>query len=129
MTGSGSWRAAPYTTCLACCQGGYAMAAGAPDFARWLADAAVSEAALTVVQRAVLHAAFDFLGRCGRDYYSVRLLSHFLLHCQAGLQVTQVARLLGLSRSAASAQQGLSSKAVIQAAHHRFAGRSHGKLL
>jgi hypothetical protein len=105
------------------------MAAGAPDFACWLADAAVPEDTLTVAQHAVLHAAFDFLRRCGRDYYSVRLLSHFLLHCQAGFQVTQVARLLGLSRSAASAQQGLSSKEVIQAAHHRFAGRSHGKLL
>jgi hypothetical protein len=101
----------------------------APDFTRWLEDAAVSEATLTAAQRAVLHAAFDFLRRCGRDYYSVRLLSHFLLHCQAGLQVTQVARLLRLSRSAASAQQGLSSQEVIRAAHHRFAGRSHGKLL
>jgi hypothetical protein len=37
--------------------------------------------------------------------------------------------LLQLSRSAASAQQGLSSKEVVQAAHHRLRGRSHGKLL
>ena len=105
------------------------MPAEAPDLARWLQDAAVPEPALTAAQRAVLHAAFRFLQRCGRDYYSVRLLSHFLLHCQAGLKVAQVARLLGLSRSAASAQQGLSSKEVVQAAHHRLAGRSHGKLL
>jgi hypothetical protein len=104
------------------------MAAEVPDFARWLADAAVHEATLTDAQRAVLRAAFGFLERCGRDYYSVRLLSHFLLHCQAGLKVAQVARLLGISRSAASAQQGLSSKEVVQAAHHRLAGRSHGKL-
>jgi hypothetical protein len=105
------------------------MAAAVPDFARWLEDAAVPEATLTNAQRAVLYAAFGFLQRCGRDYYSVRLLSHFLLHCQAGLKVAQVARLLGISRSAASAQQGLSSKEVVQAAHHRLAGRPHGKLL
>jgi len=105
------------------------MAAAVPDFTRWLEDAAVPEATLTDAQRAVLSAAFGFLQRCGRDYYSVRLLSHFLLHCQAGLKVAQVARLLGISRSAASAQQGLSSKEVVQAAHHRLAGRSHGKLL
>ena len=102
--------------------------AAVPDFAGWLEDAAVPEATLTDAQRAVLSAAFGFLQRCGRDYYSVRLLSHFLLHCQAGLKVAQVARLLGISRSAASAQQGLSSKEVVQAAHHRLAGRSHGKL-
>src|SRR5437588_2364063 len=104
------------------------MAAAVPDFPRWLDDAAVPEATLTDAQRAVLYAVFGFLQRCGRDYYSVRLLSHFLLHCQAGLKVAQVARLLGISRSAASAQQGLSSKEVVQAAHHRLAGRSHGKL-
>jgi hypothetical protein len=103
--------------------------AAVPDFAGWLEDAAVPEATLTDAQRAVLSAAFGFLQRCGRDYYSVRLLSHFLLHCQAGLKVAQVARLLGISRSAASGQQGLSSKEVVQAAHHRLAGRSHGKLL
>jgi hypothetical protein len=102
--------------------------AAVPDFARWLEDAAVPETTLTPDQRAVLFAAFSFLQRCGRDYYSVRLLSHFLLHCQAGLKVAQVARLLGISRSAASAQQGLSSKEVVQAAHHRLVGRSHGKL-
>src|SRR5437588_11851443 len=105
------------------------MAATVPDFARWLEDAAVPEATLTDAQRAVLSAAFGFRQRCGRDYYSVRLLSHFLRHGQAGLKVAQVARLLGISRSAASAQQGLSSKEVVQAAHHRLAGRSHGKLL
>jgi hypothetical protein len=105
------------------------MAAAVPDFARWLEDAAVPEATLTVAQRAVLDAAFCFLERCGHDYYSVRLLSHFLLHGNVGLKVAQIARLLGISRSAASAQQGLSSKEVVQAAHHRLAGRSHGKLL
>ena len=104
------------------------MAAPAPDFARWLEDAAVPDASLTDSQRAVLQAAWNFLQQRGHDYYSVRLLSHFLLHCQAGLPVAQIARLLRLSRSAASAQQGLSSKEVVQAAHHRLRGRSHGKL-
>jgi len=105
------------------------MVAETPDFARWLRDAAVPEASLTDAQGAVLHAAFAFLQNCGYDYYSVRLLSHFLLHCQAGLPVAHVARLLQLSRSAASAQQGCSSKEVVQAAQHRLRGRSHGKLL
>src|SRR3954452_1849944 len=104
------------------------MAAEVPDFARWLAEAAVPAATLTDAQRPVLQAACHFLHRCGRDYYSVRLLSHFLLHAHTGLKVAQVARLLGISRSAASAQQGLSSKEVVQAAHHRLAGRAHGKL-
>src|SRR6476619_6234935 len=102
------------------------MAAEDPDFASWLSAAAVPEATLTAAQRAVLRAAFHFLQRCGRDYYSVRLLSHFLLHGHTGLKVAQVARLLGISRSAASAQQGLPSKEVVQAAPHRLAGRSHG---
>src|SRR4029077_12155465 len=66
---------------------------------------------------------------CGQDYYSNRVLSHFLLHCDSGLKVAQIARLVGISRPTASRQQGLSSKEVIQAAHHRMAGRPHGKLL
>lgn len=98
-------------------------------FADWLARAQVREAVLTPRQRHLLEVAFEFLQRCGRDYYSVRLLSHFLLHCHSGLKVAQIARLLGISRAAASAQQGLSSKEVVQAAHHRLAGRGHGKLL
>jgi hypothetical protein len=95
----------------------------------WLQDSDVSEATLTGPQQALLQAAFHFLEHRGRDYYSVRLLSHVLLHCGSGLKVAPIARLLGISRSAASAQQGLSSKEVVQAAHHRLAGRSHGKLL
>ena len=31
---------------------------------------------------------------CGTDSYSVRLLTHFLLHCGTGLKVAQLARLL-----------------------------------
>src|SRR5438132_3036585 len=98
-------------------------------FAQWLSQAHISEERLTAAQHGLLQAGFAFRERCGEDYYSTRLLSHFLLHCGSGLKVAQVARLLRLSRSAASAQQGLSSKEVVQATHHRLAGRSHGKLL
>jgi hypothetical protein len=105
------------------------MATDTRTFAHWLQGSAVPEATLTASQRVVLEAAFGFLQQRGHDYFSRRLLSHFLLHAQTGLKVAQLARLLGFSRSAASAQQGLSSKEVVQAAHHRLAGRSHGKLL
>lgn len=95
----------------------------------WLAQAQVAEQRLTAEQRGLLQAAFAFRQRCGDDYYSSRLLSHFLLHCNSGLKVAQIARLVGFSRPTASHQQGLSSKEAIQAAHHRLAGRPHGKLL
>jgi hypothetical protein len=98
-------------------------------FASWLAQALIVERRLTAEQRGLLQAAFAFRQRCGDDYYSNRLLSHFLLHCDSGLKVAQLARLVGVSRPTASHQQGLSSKEAIQAAHHRLAGRPHGKLL
>src|SRR5262249_40445356 len=63
------------------------------------------------------------------DYYALRVLGHFLLHCQSGLKVAQVARLLGISRPTASRQQALSAKQAIQQAHHRLDGRPYGKLL
>jgi transposase len=97
--------------------------------ASWLAQAQIAEQRLTAEQRGLLQAAFAFRQRCGDDYYSSRLLSHFLLHCDSGLKVAQVARLVGISRPTASHQQGVSSKEAIQAAHHRLAGRPHGKLL
>jgi len=96
---------------------------------QWLTQATITPERLTVEQHAVLQAAWRFRQRVGADYYSTRLLSHFLLHCGAGFQVAQVARLLALSRPTASRQQGLSSKEVVQAAHHRLAGRPHGNLL
>jgi len=99
------------------------------DFARWLSQAQFVEERLTVKQRGLLQSAFAFRQRCGDDYYSSRLLSHFLLHCDSGLKVAQIARLVGISRPTASHQQGVSSKEAIQAAHHRLAGRPHGKLL
>lgn len=97
--------------------------------ASWLSQAQITADRLTAEQRGVLQAAFAFRRRCGTDYYSNRLLSHFLLHCDSGLKVAQVARLVGISRPTASHQQGVSSKEAIQAAHHRLAGRPHGKLL
>jgi hypothetical protein len=98
-------------------------------FAQWLAQARISEQRLTPAQRGLLQAAFAFRQRCGTDYFSTRLVSHFLLHCDSGLKVAAIARLLGLSRPTASGQQGLSSKQVVQSAHHRLAGRPYGKLL
>jgi hypothetical protein len=97
--------------------------------ARWLAQAQIVTHRLTAEQRGLLQAAFAFRQRCGDDYYSSRLLSHFLLHCDSGLKVAHIARLVGISRPTASHQQGVSSKEAIQAAHHRLAGRPHGKLL
>jgi hypothetical protein len=98
-------------------------------FAQWLSQARIAEGRLTDKQRALLECAFAFRQRCGDDYYSSRLLSHFLLHCDCGIKVAQIARLVCISRPTASHQQGVSSKEAIQAAHHRMAGRSHGKML
>jgi hypothetical protein len=96
---------------------------------QWLSQAQIAEDRLSTEQRGLLRAGFAFRQRCGDDYYSNRILSHFLLHCDAGLQVAQIARLVGISRPTASRQQGVSSKETVQAAHHRMAGRSHGKML
>jgi transposase len=105
------------------------MVTTAGDFAQWLAQAQIPTEKLNPEQQGLLHAAFQFQQQCGHDYYSSRLLSHFLLHCQSGFKVAQIARLAGISRPTASKQQGLSSKEAIQAAHHRMAGRPYGKLL
>ncbi len=99
------------------------------SFTQWLSQAQLVEDRLTTEQCGVLRAVFAFRQHCGQDYYSSRVLSHFLLHCDSGLKVAQIARLVGISRPTASRQQGVSSKEAIQAAHHRMAGRPHGKLL
>ena len=96
---------------------------------QWLSQAQIAEDRLTAEQRGLLLATFAFRQQCGDDYYSKRLLSHFLLHCNSRLKVAKIARLVGISRPTASRQQGASSKEAIQAAHHRMAGRPHGKLL
>jgi hypothetical protein len=105
------------------------MATTVEPFAQWLAQAGIVPERLTAAQDAVLQAAFRYRQQAGTDYYATRLLGHVLLHCQSGLPVAQIARLLGLSRPTASRQQGVSAKEVVQSAHHRMAGRSHGKLL
>jgi hypothetical protein len=105
------------------------MSTDVQSFATWLEEAHVSQQRLSAAQLQIVHMAFQFRQRCGCDYYSSRLLSHVLLHCDSGLKVAQIGRLLGISRSAASAQQGLSSKEVVQAARHRLTGCKRGKLL
>jgi hypothetical protein len=105
------------------------MPATTETFSAWLAQAQVPEGRLSPEQRGLLQAAFHFRQRLGCDYYSTRLLGHFLLHCQSGLKVAQLARLLRISRPTASRQQGLSSKEAVQQAHHRMDGRPYGKLL
>lgn len=98
-------------------------------YRQWLSQAQIAEKRLTAEQQGLLLAAWAFRQRCGDDYFSNRLLSHFLLHCNSGLKIAQIARLVGFSRPTASHQQGVSSKEAIQAAHHRMAGRPYGKLL
>jgi hypothetical protein len=105
------------------------MATTDGTFFQWLTQADVAVERLTAEQTAILQAAFCFRQRAGEDYFSTRMLGHFLLHCGLGLPVAQIARLLSISRPTASRQQGLTSKEVIQTAHHRMAGRPHGKLL
>jgi hypothetical protein len=105
------------------------MATRDGTFVQWLTQAGTSTEQLTVEQTDVLQAAFRFRQQCGTDYYSTRVLTHFLLHCGSGLAVTKIARLVSISRPTASRQQGLSSKEVVQSAHHRMAGRPYGKLL
>src|ERR1700687_2615902 len=105
------------------------MHATTDTFTRWLAQAQISEGSLSAEQQSLLQFVCRFREQQGADYYSTRLLSHFLLHCDAGLKVAQIARLLGVNRVTASRQQRHSSKEAIQAAHHRLAGRAYGKLL
>jgi hypothetical protein len=105
------------------------MAVATEEFTAWLQQADIPAQRLTPALNALLHAVFRFRHAQGCDYYSTRLLSHFLLHADSSLKVAQIARLLGISRPNASKQQKLSSKQVIQQAHHRLDGRPYGKLL
>jgi transposase len=105
------------------------MVAATDPFSAWLVQARVPEHRLTPDQRGALLAAFRFQQVQGRDSYSTRLLTHFLLHSGTGLKVAQLARLAGVSRPTASRQRGMSSKQAVQQAHHRLDGRPYGKLL
>jgi hypothetical protein len=77
----------------------------------------------------VRRAAFEFLQHCGHDAASLRITGHFLLHCQLGLKLAQVARLVGFSRPTAWRQKKLSSREVVREVQHRLSGRPDGKLL
>jgi hypothetical protein len=105
------------------------MTAASDPYAAWLNQAHVREVRLTPEQRGLVRAAFAFRQNQGDDYYSSRLLGHFLLHCDSGLKVAQIARLVGCSRQTASQQQTLSAKEAIRQARHRMDGRPYGKLL
>ncbi len=105
------------------------MATTRDPFCVWLAQAKIPDSRLTPDQRGLLQYVFRFRQQKGTDYYSNRLLSHFLLHCDCELKVAQIARLTDFSRQTASGQQELSSKEAIQQAHHRMDGRPYGKLL
>ncbi len=74
------------------------MTAASDPLNRWLEQAGISSQRLTAEQRGLLQAAFAFRRNQGDDYYANRLLGHFLLHCNSGLKVSQIARLVGCSR-------------------------------
>jgi hypothetical protein len=105
------------------------MAIATEDFDCWLEEANIPQSRLTPEVCSLLLAVFRFRHSQGSDYFSTRLLAHFLLNCDCHLKVAHIARLLGISRPTASAQQHLSSRDVIQQAHHRLRGRPYGKLL
>lgn len=105
------------------------MPTAVDPFADWLAQAGLSAHRLTAEQVTLLQACCRFRQSRGDDYYSTRLLTHFLLHCGSGLKLAQLARLLGINRVTASRQQDTSSRQAIQQAHHRMDGRPYGKLL
>jgi transposase len=105
------------------------MATEGPTFEQWLHEAKVSRERLNDEQFAVLKSAFQFLEQSDRDYASVRIVGHFLLHCGLGFQISQVARLAGISPRSASRHRTLSSREVVQQIQHRQSGRPYGKLL
>ena len=105
------------------------MAKEGHTFEQWLRAAEVPPERLNDQQRAVLQAAFEFLQHSHGDYSSLRITSHFLLHCGLGLKVAQIARLVGISTRSAFRHEKLSAMQVAQQIQHRFHGRPYGKLL
>lgn len=105
------------------------MSKDGQGFAQWLDEARIPQTKRAPDQLAVLRAAFDFLQQAGSDYASRRLVGHFLLNCQLGLKLAQVARLVDVTRPTVSRQNGLSSRDVVREIQHRLAGRPYGKLL
>lgn len=105
------------------------MATEGQTFEEWLKGGKVRPDQLSDGRRAVLHSVFRFLQKSNGDYSSSRIASHFLLHCDVGLEVTQVARLVGISVRSAFRYRKLSAKQVGQQIHSHFSGRPYGKLL
>jgi len=105
------------------------MALEGQTFEQWLDEAKIPQTKRSLQQLAVLQATFVFLQQAGRDYASRRIVAHFLLHCQLGLKLAQVARLVGVTRPTASRQNNLSSQQVVREIQHRMSGRPYGKLL
>lgn len=98
-------------------------------FEQWLRAAKVPPEQLNDHQRAVLNATFRFLQEGEGDYSTSRIASHFLLHCGVDLEVTQIARLVGISPRSAFRHRKLSATQVAQQIQHHFSGRPYGKLL
>lgn len=105
------------------------MATEGEVFEQWLDEARIPRRYRTGQQLPVLQAAFAFLQRTGSDYASRRIVAHFLLNCQLGLKLAQVARLVGVTRPTTSRQNKLSSRQVVREIQHRLSGRPYGKLL
>jgi len=105
------------------------MATEGRSFETWLLAAKVRPERLSDEQRFILQATFRFLQDSEGDYSSSRIASHFLLHCGLGLEVTQIARLVGIHPRSAFRHRNLSAKHVGQQIHYHFHGRPYGKLL
>ena len=61
-------------------------------FQQWLDEARIPRRSRSPQQLAVLQAVFAFLQQTGNDYASRRIAAHFLLNCELGLKLAQVAR-------------------------------------
>jgi hypothetical protein len=105
------------------------MAKDGEAFDQWIEEAKIPPRLRSPKHLAVLQAAFAFLQQAGDDYASKRMVAHFLLHCQLGWKISQVARLVGVTRPTASRQNQLSSRQVVREIQHRLSGRPYGKLL
>ncbi len=105
------------------------MATEAQSFDQWLLAAKVRPERLSDQQRFVLQATCRVLQDSNGGYSSARIASHFLLHCGLGLEVTQIARLVGINPRTAFRHRNLSAKHVGQQIHYHFHGRPYGKLL
>ena len=106
------------------------MSATDGAFAQWLSQAQIAEDRLTAEQRGLLQACVCLPATLRRRLLFQPACS--AISCCTATPDSRSRRspaLVGISRPTASHQQGVSSKEAIQAAHHRMAGRPHGKLL